>query len=640
MSAIYFAIPTNAGQARIANAIALGIPLKITHMAIGDGNGQPVTPNPAQTSLVREVRRAPLNTLFQDPLNPAQLVAEQVIPEDAGGWWVREVGLYDDSGTLIAVANTPESYKPLLTSGAGRTQTIRMVLIVSDTSAVEVKIDPSVVLATRKYVDERMARLAYAAQDEVYDLLIVYGQSNSLGYAGGQSAIPNTLEGRSTITPIGYYWDGTAVVPLIYDMKSSSGEQSTGNAWVPFANEYCRLTGRRLVVIPCAKGAAEIAALQKGGPWYTAMTNYVTSCLAWLQSHKKTIGKRWMGFHQGETDQLNLTTEADYVNGLTSLKDNAVADFDLDKFVIHFVGYPQNRKETSWDSIINIQRRMVRTHRDVICGFDACASFTKQNGMLTADGVHYSQLGFNLMGATSGRVVAGLVLNDQTNDFMGDEGYTGIKFPKDRFWFQLAASVEKIDGEWVIKDRGNSPSGFFTPVSNIDAISTISAPEIRLHTAADISSQLVPISVKTGLTLAELGFRFTAEVTASREITIRCLCDLSFIVKTDGTIASHSGNPLNPILAQLITASYNSGTQNWQVTFSGNLLGAAIVTPYGVGSNARIVSGSGVNVYVNCPQADTNKSFAMSVKNFRVNFTDFDNLGPIYISGTGGQPNW
>ncbi|BDA12067.1 hypothetical protein KAM339_020640 [Aeromonas caviae] len=156
MSAIYFAIPTNAGQARIANAIALGIPLKITHMAIGDGNGQPVTPNPAQTALAREVRRAPLNTLFQDPLNPAQLVAEQIIPEDTGGWWVREVGLYDDSGTLIAVANTPETYKPLLTSGAGRTQTIRMVLIVSDTSAVELKIDPSVVLATRKYVDDTM----------------------------------------------------------------------------------------------------------------------------------------------------------------------------------------------------------------------------------------------------------------------------------------------------------------------------------------------------------------------------------------------------------------------------------------------------------------------------------------------------
>ena len=156
MSAIYFAIPTHAGQAKIANAIALGVPLRITQMAVGDGNGQPVTPNPAQTALVREQRRAPLNTLFQDPLNPAQLVAEQIIPENVGGWWIREVGLYDETGTLIAIANSPDTYKPQLSEGSGRTQTIRMVLIVSDTSAVELKIDPSVVLATRKYIDDVM----------------------------------------------------------------------------------------------------------------------------------------------------------------------------------------------------------------------------------------------------------------------------------------------------------------------------------------------------------------------------------------------------------------------------------------------------------------------------------------------------
>ncbi|HIC8859921.1 TPA: phage tail protein [Aeromonas hydrophila] len=157
MSAIYFAILTAAGQAKLTNAIALGVPLKFTHMAVGDGNGQPVTPNPAQNTLVREQRRAPLNTLFQDPLNPAQLVAEQIIPETVGGWWIREVGLFDDSGTLIAIANSPDTYKPQLSEGSGRTQTIRMVLIVSDTSAVELKIDPAVVLATRKYVDDVMA---------------------------------------------------------------------------------------------------------------------------------------------------------------------------------------------------------------------------------------------------------------------------------------------------------------------------------------------------------------------------------------------------------------------------------------------------------------------------------------------------
>ncbi|HHQ4536216.1 TPA: phage tail protein [Aeromonas veronii] len=150
------AILTNAGAAKLANAIALGVPLKLTQMAVGDGNGQPVAPDPAMTAIPGEKRRAAINTLFADPLAASQLVAEQIIPEDVGGWWIRCVGLFDDSNTLIAVANVPDTYKPLLTSGAGRTQIIRMVLIVSDTSAVELKIDPAVVLASRKYVDEVM----------------------------------------------------------------------------------------------------------------------------------------------------------------------------------------------------------------------------------------------------------------------------------------------------------------------------------------------------------------------------------------------------------------------------------------------------------------------------------------------------
>ncbi|HHQ4580629.1 TPA: phage tail protein [Aeromonas hydrophila] len=152
----FFAILTNQGAAKLANATALGVPLRLTTMAVWDGNGQTVTPNPSATKLVNEKRRAQLNALFADPLNASQLVAEQIIPETVGGWWIRELGLYDDTGTLIAVANCPDTYKPLLSEGSGRTQVIRMVLIVSSTSAVELKIDPAVVLATRKYVDDAL----------------------------------------------------------------------------------------------------------------------------------------------------------------------------------------------------------------------------------------------------------------------------------------------------------------------------------------------------------------------------------------------------------------------------------------------------------------------------------------------------
>ncbi|ELQ6037609.1 phage tail protein [Cronobacter sakazakii] len=155
MTAKYFALLTNQGAARLANAAALGTKLNLTQLAVGDGGGSLPVPDTTQTRLINEKRRAPLNMLLVDPVNTSQIIAEQIIPESEGGYWIREIGLYDDAGVLIAVANCPETYKPQLQEGSGRTQTIRLVLIVSATDAVALKIDPSVVLATRKYVDDK-----------------------------------------------------------------------------------------------------------------------------------------------------------------------------------------------------------------------------------------------------------------------------------------------------------------------------------------------------------------------------------------------------------------------------------------------------------------------------------------------------
>ena len=159
MATKYYALLTNVGAAKLANATALGEQVEITQMAVGDGNGALPTPNPAQTALVHELRRAPLNTLTIDPVNTNQIIAEQVIPEDVGGWWIREIGLYDSKGDLIAIANCAETYKPLLQEGSGRMQVIRVILIVSSTQAVTLKIDPSVVLATRQYVDDQIIQV-------------------------------------------------------------------------------------------------------------------------------------------------------------------------------------------------------------------------------------------------------------------------------------------------------------------------------------------------------------------------------------------------------------------------------------------------------------------------------------------------
>ncbi|WP_339057997.1 phage tail protein [Candidatus Regiella endosymbiont of Tuberolachnus salignus] len=175
MNEKFYAVITHQGAAKLANATALGIPLKITHMAVGDGGGSLPTPDPRQTQLINEHRRAALNSLSIDPINPHQLIAEQVIPAADGGWWIREIGLFDHDGTLIALANCPETYKPQIQQGSGRTQTLRMVLIVSSTAAITLKIDPSVVVATRRHVDDKLIEVkAY-----VDNLLSVHEKSRN-----------------------------------------------------------------------------------------------------------------------------------------------------------------------------------------------------------------------------------------------------------------------------------------------------------------------------------------------------------------------------------------------------------------------------------------------------------------------------
>lgn len=159
---------TNVGIAQQANTAVLGLPWNITHMLIGDAGGEPSqtpdpTPKPIQTALVRQVYRAQLNALYQSPADPGVLVAELVLPPETGGWWIRELALEDANGNFIAVAKPAPSYKPLLAQGSGRTQTIRMHVVFGNVANVTLKVDPSIVLATRDYVDKaREAAELYA----------------------------------------------------------------------------------------------------------------------------------------------------------------------------------------------------------------------------------------------------------------------------------------------------------------------------------------------------------------------------------------------------------------------------------------------------------------------------------------------
>ncbi|MDO2454698.1 phage tail protein [Enterobacter asburiae] len=158
MTVKYKTVITKAGAEKLAAAT---VPNKkkvnFTAMAVGDGGGALPVPDASQTKLVNEVWRHELNKISQDNKNQNYVIAELLIPPETGGFWMREMGLYDDAGTLIAVGNMAESYKPLLAEGSGRAQTVRMVVMVSNIDSIELSIDTSLVMATQDYVDDKLA---------------------------------------------------------------------------------------------------------------------------------------------------------------------------------------------------------------------------------------------------------------------------------------------------------------------------------------------------------------------------------------------------------------------------------------------------------------------------------------------------
>ncbi|XHR29609.1 MAG: phage tail protein [Chthoniobacteraceae bacterium] len=152
--ASFVTLITNLGQAKIAAALANGTTVNISEMAIGDGMGNPITPDITQTALVREVYRAQLNSLTRDSANPNYIIAELIVPSTVGGWTVREFGLFDNAGALIAVGNYPDSYKPTLDENSARDMIVRVIIEISNEANVTIEIDPSVVLASRQWVGD------------------------------------------------------------------------------------------------------------------------------------------------------------------------------------------------------------------------------------------------------------------------------------------------------------------------------------------------------------------------------------------------------------------------------------------------------------------------------------------------------
>lgn len=188
-NSIFGGMLTTVGAAKKTNCDALGVPWQPSHMLIGDASGADPVPNPGQTKLINQVYRAPLNQLYVSPTDPNVLVAELVLPPNVGGWWIRELALEDIDGVFSAVANCAPSYKPLLVQGSGRNQVVRMHIVTSGTANIQLKIDPSVVLATREYVDTAIIA-ALNKQDFKHSVLVATTEAIALNGLQSVDSIP------------------------------------------------------------------------------------------------------------------------------------------------------------------------------------------------------------------------------------------------------------------------------------------------------------------------------------------------------------------------------------------------------------------------------------------------------------------
>uniref|UniRef100_UPI0019816B94 phage tail protein n=1 Tax=Pseudomonas viridiflava TaxID=33069 RepID=UPI0019816B94 len=159
----FYTLLTNGGLAYETLCKANGTPIKLTHLSVGDGGGSVYNPDATAKALRREVWRGPINALMQDAKNPSWLVAEQTLPDDVGGWYVREAGIWTDTGILYAVIKYPESFKPVISSGSGKEFYLRAIFETSNAANVVLAIDDTIVKATRAwvvdYVANELARL-------------------------------------------------------------------------------------------------------------------------------------------------------------------------------------------------------------------------------------------------------------------------------------------------------------------------------------------------------------------------------------------------------------------------------------------------------------------------------------------------
>ncbi|WP_283647754.1 sialate O-acetylesterase [Hafnia paralvei] len=482
----------------------------------------------------------------------------QVLRLEATGEYYRWDGAFPK---VVPAASTPES-----TGGIG----IGKWLSVGDATLrgelADVNSDVSIAGVLASQVGGNATKTKYLEAPDVYDLIVTYGQSNSAGEAilsGDTSGFPNPLP-KSLMYD---FTDGT-IKPIIQSMVSSSGVASSGHAWGEFANEWYRLSGHGSVTVHCGRGATSLSQLSKGAVdgYYSLLVSAVSDAKARMAIQGLTVGKTYVLFHQGETDQLNGTTFDSYRGLFVSLIDNLSADIGVDRFANCTVGCPKNRPEYSWATIQNAQR-YVCSGRDVaVTAFDGCPSFLLRDGNVGTEGVHYTQKGYNTMGAGAARGLWSVEkggTKSKTDPDLAQYTNNGVAGWSRAKHASASARYGSSAGTWQLLHKDND-TGVLRP-ANINAVSVASDGNSFLFTVADNAACWFDFRASLSRDAYLVGLEAIAEplnVGVNFNLRVAVYADIDVAVNVN-TGELRSGRPLSALttfLSSLLTVTASSGT--------------------------------------------------------------------------------
>ncbi|HEI9805996.1 TPA: hypothetical protein SLN32_000938 [Proteus mirabilis] len=434
----------------------------------------------------------------------------------------------------------------------------------------------------------------YYNRGDVFDIFVVYGQSNAVGYAQDTYGFPDVIDGAMF-----FDYKDNQIKKITKALPYSSGNVSTGHAWATFANEYIRRTGRKVLIIPCAKGESSIVELSKpltpSNTVYDKMISSFNSAMIVANRDGISIGYKSILFHQGETDMTLGTKKQEYQNKLDQLIRDMRSDMGLNKCFLYRVGCPQNRKEMSWYAMQTAQDYLCQSYDWMVMAYSGCGTFTIGNGLLR-EGVHYTQNGYNVMGHESASVIVDSLFNKNPSSEFETEMYGTPLLPQDQIWrYTYGRLLVGSDGNLTLLDKSNT--GYSYRTINISRIEMLE-DKVRLYLQSRANWILgLDVEMNEGGKVFGVQCFPTIVSVGNNEfaIDLSFLMDVSFAVSTDGDLMRApdlSSSSIPPFVSENITIDKSNGIK---ITHGG-ITGFPVL--FGVGGGSVSISNISSNSFM------------------------------------------